>query len=105
VYGLLSNLGEGVNKDNFVFVAQAIIFSWLIFVTCNTAQRATDEVRNIFKSVIFCDVRPFSPIVHRRFGGTYLIFSVENMQRNVQESRSKLPAKLHDIPEGNIVTC
>jgi hypothetical protein len=53
VYGLLANLDEGFSKHNVVFVADAIIFSSLIFVTCNTAQRATDEVRHFFNSNIF----------------------------------------------------
>lgn len=44
VYGLLSNLHEGFAINNAVFVTGAAIFSWLIFVTCNTAQRATEEV-------------------------------------------------------------
>jgi membrane-bound acyltransferase YfiQ involved in biofilm formation len=51
-YGLLANLEEGLNKSNIVLVADTIMFSWLVFVTCNTAQRATDEVRNFLNSTI-----------------------------------------------------
>jgi hypothetical protein len=44
VYGLLSNLQEGFVMNNILFVSSAMIFTWLIFVTCNIAQRATEEV-------------------------------------------------------------
>jgi hypothetical protein len=51
VYALLSNLQEGFVKNNAVFVSIAMIFSWLVFITCNTAQRATEEVRTCFVCV------------------------------------------------------
>jgi hypothetical protein len=44
VYGLLANLRDGFAIHNVVFVAGAVIFSSFIFVTCNTAQRTTEEV-------------------------------------------------------------
>jgi hypothetical protein len=71
VYGLLAKLEEGFNRNNIVFMSDAIIFSWLIFITCNTAQRATDEVRHFLNNTIFCDMRLFSLIVQRRFVRTY----------------------------------
>jgi hypothetical protein len=51
VYGLLANLKEGFTINNVVFVSSAVIFSSLIFVTCNTAQSATEEVGIFFALV------------------------------------------------------
>jgi hypothetical protein len=45
VYSLLSNLQDGFSKFNIVFTSSFMTFSFLIFITCDTAQRATDEVQ------------------------------------------------------------
>jgi hypothetical protein len=44
VYGLLSNLDEGFAINNIVFIFGTILFSVLIFSTCDIAQRVTEEV-------------------------------------------------------------
>jgi hypothetical protein len=66
VYGLLANLEEGFSRSNIALVSDAILFSLLIFVTCNTAHRATDEVRNFWNSTIYRDVRSFNQIDERK---------------------------------------
>jgi hypothetical protein len=55
VYGLLSNFQEGFVMNNILFVSSAMIFTWLIFVTCNTAQRATEEVGTLCLFVCLFD--------------------------------------------------
>jgi hypothetical protein len=56
VYGLLANIREGFAVNNVVFVTGAVIFSSFIFVTCNTAQRATEEVGILLDRVSVCRV-------------------------------------------------
>jgi hypothetical protein len=51
-YSLLSGLQEGFSKFNVVFAASFLTFSWLIFITCDTAQRATDEVRRFWTASV-----------------------------------------------------
>jgi hypothetical protein len=56
VYGLLANLREGFAINNVVFVAGAVLGSVSIFVTCNTAQCATEEVGILLDRVSVCRV-------------------------------------------------
>jgi hypothetical protein len=56
VYGLLANLREGFTVNNVVFVTGAVLFSSFIFVTCNTAQCATEQVGILLDRVFVCRV-------------------------------------------------